>query len=327
MKTRKYIQLVVLTLSMITGTATVFGQSKMIQKEMNQRNHVSFTKFAKDTVIPMKNAPSLLKKLQPEMKDKDEWKTSRRKKVKDERGYTHEFYQQYHKGIKVEGGEFGVHAVNDSIETVLGNFEPTGDVNVQAKLSEEKALKYALKHIGAEVYKWQVPEEEKWLRDHFDESYVPKGELVIVKDVLKTNSLYRLAYKFDIYAHKPMSSNYVWVDAITGEIINIESRILFSNAPGTAATRYSGTRTITTDYYNGSYRLRESRNGVQINTYNMHFGTIANNATDFVDNDNNWTAAEYNNTNRDNAALDAHWGAEMVYDYFSQVHNRNSWNG
>ena len=51
-----------------------------------------------------------------------------------------------------------------------------------------------------------------------------------------------------------------------------------------------------------------------------------NNAVDFTDNDNNWSAAEFHNANKDDAALDAHWGAEMVYEYFKQVHNRNSWN-
>jgi hypothetical protein len=30
--------------------------------------------------------------------------------------------------------------------------------------------------------------------------------------------------------------------------------------------------------------------------------------TNFTDVDNNWTAAEFNNTNKDNGALDAHWG-------------------
>ena len=47
---------------------------------------------------------------------------------------------------------------------------------------------------------------------------------------------------------------------------------------------------------------------------------------DYIDNDNNWTAAEWNNTNKDNAALDAHWGAIQVYDYFKITHNRNSYN-
>jgi Zn-dependent metalloprotease len=326
MKTINYIQMIVLLLSI--GTTTVLGQSKIVRKETDKRDCVSFAKFATDTVVPLKNAPDLLKKLQPQAKDVDDWKHStRRKEIKDENGYVHQFYQQYHKGIKVESGEFSIHAINDNIESVLGNFESVGDVSVTARLSEKEALNSALKHIGADVYKWQIPEEEAWIKEYYNGTYYPKGELVIVRDQLKTDSEYRLAYKFDIYAHKPMSSNYVWVDAITGEVINIESRILFSNATGTAATRYSGTRTITTDLYNGTYRLRETRNGVQINTYNMQWGTNFNTASDFIDNDNNWTAIEYNNTNRDNAALDAHWGAEMVYEYFKQVHNRNSWNG
>jgi hypothetical protein len=39
----------------------------------------------------------------------------------------------------------------------------------------------------------------------------------------------------------------------------------------------------------------------------------------FTDADNNWTAAEFNNTNKDNGALDAHWGAEKTYDYFNET--------
>ena len=54
--------------------------------------------------------------------------------------------------------------------------------------------------------------------------------------------------------------------------------------------------------------------------------TDYNAATDFVDLNNDWTAAEFNNSNNDNAALDAHWGAEKFYDYFYNVRGRNSWN-
>jgi Zn-dependent metalloprotease len=304
----------------------VFGQSRIAQKETDKSGHVSFVQFAADTAVSLKDAPVLLKKLQPKMKDADEWKISvKRKEVKDENGYTHRFYQQYHKGIKVEGGEFGVHAVNDNIESVLGSFESVGEVEVRPKLSEQEVLKCAIKHIGAETYKWQIPEEEAWIKEYYKDTYFPKGELMIVKDRLKTNSVYRLAYRFDIYAHQPMSRNYVWVDAITGEIINMESRIHFSNATGTAATRYSGTRSITTDSYSGGYRLRETRNGVNISTFNMNH-TGNHTSTDFTDNNNNWTAAEFHNASNDDAALDAHWGAEMTYEYFKQVHGRNSWN-
>lgn len=59
----------------------------------------------------------------------------------------------------------------------------------------------------------------------------------------------------------------------------------------------------------------------------MNNNSNYSNVTDFVDNDNNWTSAEYDNTNRDNAALDLHWGTEMTYDYFIQKHSFNSLNG
>ncbi|MDR2423196.1 MAG: hypothetical protein LBD59_00540 [Prevotellaceae bacterium] len=239
MKARNCILTIVLLLC--TGVTTVFGQSKIAQKETDKSGHVSFMKYAADTVISLKDATGLLKKLQPKMKDADEWKISvKRKEIKDENGYTHRFYQQYHKGFKVEGGEFGVHAVNENIEYVLGGFKDVGDVSVTVQLSEAAALKCAIKHIGAEIYKWQIPEEEAWIKEYYNDTYFPRGELVIVKDRLETDSAYRLAYRFDIYAHQPMSRNYVWVDAISGEVINMESRIHFSNATGTAATRYSG---------------------------------------------------------------------------------------
>jgi hypothetical protein len=72
--------------------------------------------------------------------------------------------------------------------------------------------------------------------------------------------------------------------------------------------------------------LRETRNGVNISTFNLN-RTTNYSSTDFTDNNNNWTAAEFHNANKDDAALEAHWGTEMTYDYFKQVHNRNSWNG
>ncbi|MDR0508090.1 MAG: hypothetical protein LBH32_14940 [Dysgonamonadaceae bacterium] len=159
MKVTVFMKMTVLLLC--AGATSVFGQSK-IQKEKDAKDHVSFAKITKDTTLRLKDAPKLLKELQPDMKAADEWKSSvKRQAITESNGYKHQFYQQYHKGIKVEGGEFSVHAINDSIELVLGNFEPIGDINIQAKLSEDNALQSALNHIGAEVYKWQIPEEEK----------------------------------------------------------------------------------------------------------------------------------------------------------------------
>ena len=101
-------------------------------------------------------------------------------------------------------------------------------------------------------------------------------------------------------------------------------------ASGTAATRYSGSRTIETQLTGGSYRLadtgrdvytRDAKNQAPGGTY-----PYINNYDEFTDNDNNWTTAEHS-ANKDNAALDAHWGAMETYDYWQQVHGRDSYNG
>jgi Zn-dependent metalloprotease len=302
------------------------AQTKYLQKELDRQGKVSFARLSADSLPqPVRKSGELLKNMYS-MRNTDGLKPSEiRKDKQDESGNTHQYYQQYYKNVKVENGEVSVHANRDgNIETVFGYFKPVGDVNTESQLSELQALQYAFKYIGAEVYKWQIPEEEQWIKEYFNGTYYPVGELVIVKDRLKTDINYRLAYRFDIYAHQPMSRDYVWVDAITGDIIDMASRIMFANATGMAVTRYSGTRTITTDSYNGSYRLRATKNGVNISTFNMnHTGSYT--STDFTDNDNNWTTAEHQ-ANNNNAALDAHWGAEMTYEYFKQVHSRNSWN-
>ncbi len=125
-------------------------------------------------------------------------------------------------------------------------------------------------------------------------------------------------------------NEYIYVDAETSKLIQRISLICTGNSPGSAQTRYSGTQSFTTDSYTGSFRLREIRNNVNIQTMNYNHNINPDNtsiATDFFDNDNNWTATEWNNANKDNAALDAHWAAEKVLDYWQTIHNRNSIDG
>lgn len=102
---------------------------------------------------------------------------------------------------------------------------------------------------------------------------------------------------------------------------------LIVHVEGTATTRYSGQRTIETEQVLGQFRLRDITRGNGIQTFNMNGGSNYANATDLLDNDNNWTNVEYNNAANDNVLLDAHWGAMMTYDYFLQVHGRNSIDG
>jgi bacillolysin len=248
---------------------------------------------------------------------------------KDALGFEHEKFQQYYKGLKVEYGSYNVHTKANIINSINGHIIPVKNLNTRPKISERQALKRALDYVDAQTYMW---EGEVILKNNHggQESYYPEGELVIVENFraqIKEERKPVLAYKFNIYAKEPLSRAYIYVNAHSGEIVHENAIIKHATTSGTAESRYSGSRSIQTDSYNGSYRLRDYSRGNGIETYDLNWNTSYTAGVDFVDNDNDWTAAEWNNANKDNAALDAHWGAQMTYDYFLNTHNRNSWDG
>jgi Zn-dependent metalloprotease len=251
----------------------------------------------------------------------------------DELGFTHQKFEQYYQGIKIEHATYTVHARKGAVESLSGDYEKVGQLSTTPGLSASAALGRALASIGAKKYMWQDAAEEAGLKQqtgNAQASYQPQGELVIVRDFrqgAETGPLV-LAWKFDIYAQAPVSRAYVYVDAQTGEVVLRDAIIKHATtaaATATFATAYSGTRSLATETTTGGYRLREYTRGLGIETYNCKKGNSYTAATDFVDADNNWTAAEYNNANFDNVAGDAHFGAQATYDYWKAVHARNSY--
>ena len=249
----------------------------------------------------------------------------------DELGMVHQRYQQYYRGVKVEHGELSVHARTGRIESLSGELLRAATMPaVQPALSEASALQQALQAVGAKVYQWQVPGEEQALRattHNAKATYQPKGELVLVRDARQAAATAPLvlAWKFNIYAHQPVSRALLYVDAQTGQLVLRDAIIKHLDATGTGATRYLGPRPIYADQFGGGYRLRESVHGKGVVTLNAKKSNSYAAAVDFVDNDNNWTAAEYDNANFDNAALDAHVGAQVTQDYWTTVHGRDSY--
>jgi hypothetical protein len=134
----------------------------------------------------------------------------------------------------------------------------------------------------------------------------------------------RLAFKFDLYANEPISRKNIYVDALSGAIINDEP-LLYDFETFNADTRYSGPRFISTSLINGKYRLYDSTRGKGIEVLNLKHGAATWNATPFEDNDNYWSALEWNNAYLDNVALDALWAAQKFYDYFKTMFGRKGY--
>jgi Zn-dependent metalloprotease len=324
MKKIKWINLFFLTLF----CQAVFSQNNDIIKSFNLRMDKSVEKGLDSTNI------SKALKVQFKIPENYEFKrqvikgTKNRTSEKDDLGYTHERYTQYYRGIKIENSDVRVHYLNDMFVSANGEYIDVPDIDVSVILSKEDAIQKAKKHIGAKEYMWEDEKENNWLKNITNDktaSFYPNAEIVICKNSIDfQDTTFHVAYKIDIYAKEPLRHDYVYVDSKTGNILAVIPILI--NVNGTAQTRYSGTRTIATQQNGNVYRLRDYGRGGGIETYNLNRSTSISNAVDFTDNDNNWTAAEYHNTNKDDAALDAHWGAMMTFDYFKNIHGRNSYN-
>jgi len=245
---------------------------------------------------------------------------------------------------------FILHYQNGKLVSMNGEIFQDAKATANPGISSGVAFLAALKNVGANSYMW---EDAAYMAEN---SYKkPTGELVYVPISQETGKYSLiLAYKFDIYAAQPISRDYIYVDAMEGRIILVDpimkhakknqsetSNSVISVTPyqdsginvtplvtGSAATRYSGTQSIeTTLAGSGKYILSDTTRGNGVRTYNLKKGTNFGSAVDFEDNDNNWTAAEFDNLAFDNAALDAHLGVENTYNYFFSTFGRNSYDG
>lgn len=176
----------------------------ILQKQIDSKGLTTSIRFETNVEpVSMNKAKEVLNSIN-KMQTNDEWLMV--KSETDKVGTKHQYFQQYHKGIRVAYAIYSIHGNNkDQIESAIGNYQNIDNLNTAPQLSETEALQYATKHIGAEIYKWQVPEEEKWIAENLNNSYYPKGELLVVKDISNNSNQYHLAYKFDVYAHKPLS--------------------------------------------------------------------------------------------------------------------------
>jgi Zn-dependent metalloprotease len=273
-------------------------------------------------------------------------------------------FQQYYRGLKVEHGIVKASVMDGQVKSLQFEFYSIPDnFKMQVAISEADALQRAMSHLGGKKYAWTgyVGNDPDYLQprgelviistyDKPDEVCLAYRFTVLSLIPYNKTRVYVNAWNGNIVLNDPIIKH---ADKINSPRDSEKIKVIpkskdgsdrqattttfkvASNVPGTAATRYVGQQNITTD--NGStvpgkpYRLRETRNGHNIVTLNYQgnpFNTNLNfesQAIDFVDNDNNWTAAEYDNINYDNGATDVQHSMEIVSDYWKTVHNRNSW--
>ncbi|MEO2061438.1 MAG: M4 family metallopeptidase [Christiangramia sp.] len=293
--------------------------------------------------------------------------------ILDNKGFQIIKFQQYQSGIKVEHGLIKAVVKNNQVIAFTSEYYILDNAATSAGLSEDAALQKALTHIGAEQYSWEYVlslGSNLLVQQTYDE-FFPKGELVYVDDYATPEVDLSLAYKFNIYAAKPISRAYVYVDANNGNIL-LEDAIIkhvTEEAPkpqpqpaylnGIGDTRYAGRRQFDSSQdTDGNFILKGvTPSGVENETLSyegigglpLSVPALETFAVPIADGDgdllnpetadNIWNASEHrkdefstlnpyplaNEKNNDDVALDAHWGAEVVLDYWKDVHNRLSY--
>ncbi len=261
-----------------------------------------------------------------------------KKETSDESGLTHQRHQQYYKDIKVEFGTLIIHSRNENVESINAELYNASALNLTPSFDATEGLNKVLVDIHATKYLWEDEQQARIIGYQ-----KPTGELLIFP-IVKTGEV-RLAYKYDVYTIEPLSRQEVYIDANSGQILykNQVIKHVSNTQPvsspikstenfealitGTANTKYSGLRNIETRFDTplNMYVLNDLTRSAPIVTYNCERLINVYQNVHFKDNDNNWTLAEHNNSFFDNAAQDAHWGAEMTFDFWKTIFNRNSY--
>lgn len=246
-----------------------------------------------------------------EMNSQDELRSE--KIFQDQLGFTHEKFQQFYQGVKVEGSTYTLHLKNGMVSHMTGHFADIADISISPAIDESAALGAAIGQVGASRYMWQEPAAAGE-----SPANMPTGELVILPD-MDGRADARLAWKFDIYATQPLFRAYVFIDAQTGQYITEHARIHHTDVAATGNSLYNGNVAFTADLTSGTYRLEQNASGGGVETYDLNNGTNYGSATSITSGSSNFTGSE--------TGVQAHYGAEQTYDYFFTDHGRNSYNG
>ncbi|MGC5019962.1 M4 family metallopeptidase [Micromonospora sp. DT47] len=217
----------------------------------------------------------------------------------DASGAAHTRYIRTYKGLRVYGGDFVIHtAPNGSYAGSSVGLSAPLTLGTGAKVSPSAAGATARKQFSGKLTAVGAPEL-------FVDASSGKG---------------RLAYEtvlggWQTDGQTP-SRFHVISDAVTGKVIGSYDEI--EMVAGTGNSVYSGTVSVDTTLSGSTYQMIDPSHG-NGRTCDMNNGTFT--CTTFTDADNTWGTGA--TSNRQSAAVDAHFGAAKTFDYFKNVHGRN----
>ncbi|MFE3584983.1 M4 family metallopeptidase [Streptomyces vinaceus] len=221
--------------------------------------------------------------------------------VKDADGTTHTTYERTYGGLPVLGGDLTVHAKGGVTKSI------TKATNHEIKVADTTAT---VTPAGAEgqavsAAKAEGSKDAKPSKNARKVIWAAEGAPVLAWETVVGG----------LQDDGTPSELHVVTDAKTGAKITQWQAI----ETGTGNTMYSGQVTIGTSQSGSNWTLTDATRGNH-KTYNLNggssgTGTLFSNTTNIFGNG----AA----SNKETAAADAHYGAQLTWDYYKNVHGRN----
>ncbi len=222
----------------------------------------------------------------------------------DESNLTHNYYQQYYKGLSIEGAILMLHSKNGNVYASNGQVAQFEKIELNTSITIDNAI-----IIAKEYFK---------VTDLINTYPV---ESIIAKIPNGISFDFKFVFRIRIDSSNPFVMANLYIDALSGSVLNtvnlvtncmnvisdkeIENKpfmpfnlssnkpenFLLADTPATANTIYSGTQSIITDSYNGAYRLRD--NARKIETYDATNATEVTlggltNALDYTNSTTTW---------------------------------------
>ncbi|MFC9915244.1 M4 family metallopeptidase [Streptomyces sp. NPDC127197] len=222
--------------------------------------------------------------------------------VKDADGTVHTRYERTYAGLPVLGGDLVVHeSASGATEGVTRATKATVKVaGLTPDITKATAEKQALKAAKAEG------------------STKSEADSAPRKVIWAAEGKPTLAYETVVggFQHDGTPQElHVITDATTGEQLHEWEAI----QTGSGHSQYSGTVTIGTSQSGSTYQLSDPTRGNN-RTYNLNRGTSGT-GTLFTDADDTWGTGLPSHTQT--AAVDAHFGAQVTWDFYKTVLGRN----
>ncbi len=217
----------------------------------------------------------------------------------DANGASHVRYTRTYRGLRVNGGDFVIHTKADGTYAgVSSGLQTPLRLTTTPRIKAEQARQAATAQFKGKVTGTGRPE-----------LFIDAG-----------NGNGRLAWETVVSGWAPdgqtPSRLHVISDALNGTHIGSFDEI--RTVSGTGHGVHTGTVTVDTTQSGSTYQMIDPSHGNGL-TCDMNNGLTT--CTTFTDADNVW--GNGTPTNRQSAAVDAHYGAAKTFDYFKNVHGRN----